>query len=631
MNTRIRPYAAMLSLAIIAFVTGLVGSPSVATARPICPLGEYWDGEMCVPNEPPPDPPPPTGWVGSVERRPDALRVVGWVRPSSGTGAVTVDMTDNGQVVVAGITANIVRSDVGAYGFDTMILASAVPGGLPPANHVCVQTTDGASVIACTDYSLAVNPFGNLESASQSGAGIVKVSGWALDPDTASPIGVHLYVDGTFATGTSAGVDHHDQSSGFAGYGGGHGFDTVVTTATGTHSVCAYGINVGAGQNWQLGNCRTVQVNGLPVAPTGLSLAPRDTGILVSWNQDPVNTVDGVTLERQQTDGSWLALPVPSSPGGGTKSYDDGGLTAGTTYSYRVRNWNAYGTSPNTQASTTTLLARIAAPTGLTVGSATTSTVTLTWSDNATDEDGYTVRLPNGTRLAAGSRPGTGPMSYVVTGLSAGTSYCFDVWAVKAGHQPSDSAHACGSTVAAPRVSYFTAAPTQVQQCETKSIYLQWSVTNTSHLMVFRGTETSPILDARSPLPSSFTDPLPQSGGLTYKLVAYGPDGVTTASATTTVTKFSTYTLAKSLTVKNNTAPAGATTGELIRVQQYNQKTGALLADTYVAVGNSTTFTLSDCLFTYVRIHRMSSGGTDYISATYLGSPTGIAATETFS
>lgn len=126
-----------------------------------------------------------------------------------------------------------------AYGFGQMWVAEVLmDGDAPPAP--------------------VGNPIGHFDMAVRL-AGGVGVSGWALDPNTASSVAVHIYVDGRWATQATANATRGDVASAFPGYGSAHGFNTFVPVSSGPHSVCIYVINKGAGTaNPQLG-CTYVQ------------------------------------------------------------------------------------------------------------------------------------------------------------------------------------------------------------------------------------------------------------------------------------------------------------------------------------------------------------------------------------
>jgi hypothetical protein len=90
----------------------------------------------------------------------------------------------------------------------------------------------------------------------------VAVSGWTIDPDTASPIAVHVYVDGQFVTAGLADRSRPDVAVAFPGYGDAHGF-TVGTGSIqpGVRTVCVFAINVATGaHNPNLG-CTRVAIS----------------------------------------------------------------------------------------------------------------------------------------------------------------------------------------------------------------------------------------------------------------------------------------------------------------------------------------------------------------------------------
>ncbi|MBI1844566.1 MAG: hypothetical protein HYR89_08180, partial [Actinobacteria bacterium] len=112
------------------------------------------------------------------------------------------------------------------------------------------------ALIGCRWVLLGSDPFGSLDVA-ESTAGGVRVAGWALDPNVGDPIAVHVYVDGAFAAAFDADAQRPDIEQAYPGYGDAHGYDRVVPAGSGSHTVCAYGINAGAGTNVAIG-CRSI-------------------------------------------------------------------------------------------------------------------------------------------------------------------------------------------------------------------------------------------------------------------------------------------------------------------------------------------------------------------------------------
>jgi hypothetical protein len=129
---------------------------------------------------------------------------------------------------------------------------------LPLGTHsICtyainVGAGDSNTQLGCQSVTLSSNPSGALDPVTVAGS-TANVSGWATDPDVPDQaLTVHVYLDGVpqfalLADGTNA-------------VSAGHGYAGTLAVPRGTHSVCTYAINAGAGNsNTQLG-CKTVTV-----------------------------------------------------------------------------------------------------------------------------------------------------------------------------------------------------------------------------------------------------------------------------------------------------------------------------------------------------------------------------------
>ncbi|WP_186814597.1 SpoIID/LytB domain-containing protein, partial [Actinotalea fermentans] len=108
-------------------------------------------------------------------------------------------------------------------------------------------------------------PFGNAEAIVGSSGGIT-VTGWAIDPDTTSPVTIRVEVDGGTAGSVLANGPRADVGAAFPAYGAAHGFDVTLPSAPRTADVCVVAVNTGAGSDSVLG-CRTLTVP--PGAPYG--------------------------------------------------------------------------------------------------------------------------------------------------------------------------------------------------------------------------------------------------------------------------------------------------------------------------------------------------------------------------
>jgi hypothetical protein len=208
---------------------------------------------------------PPVGALESVALVQGGVKLDGWALDPETASSIPVQVKVDG-VLATTITADDDRPDIASanplygapHGFGTTVQMSA---GSHQLCVVAVNTGVGTdTVLDCRTVLVgAGSPFGSLDWV-RAGLGSVSVSGWAIDPDTASSIPVHVYVDSSLTPLTADG-SRPDVGAVFQGYGSAHGFSGQIAAAPGSHQVCAYGINTGVGANALIG-CRTVVVPG---------------------------------------------------------------------------------------------------------------------------------------------------------------------------------------------------------------------------------------------------------------------------------------------------------------------------------------------------------------------------------
>ena len=186
-----------------------------------------------------------------------------------------------------------------------------------------------------------------------SGLFSVRVRGWAIDPDTASPITVHLYEDGAFLTASTADVSRADVGAAYPGYGNLHGFDGVVPypSTNGTHTICVYGINTSTGTvNSALG-CRSwTEIHVPPATPSssfGRGSSPQDRNDqLTVFFQTTRPTRRGSDILRQDASGQWtVSATVMGSADTGVRSIDTGRVTPQAPYCFVVKAYTPYNSS----------------------------------------------------------------------------------------------------------------------------------------------------------------------------------------------------------------------------------------------------------------------------------------------
>ncbi len=126
----------------------------------------------------------------------------------------------------------------------------------------CKTMTAPKSAAVATSANPTKRPFGLLDGFIYSATKqTIWAHGWALDPDTTSPIAVELTIAGQAQGAVVAARARPDVEKRHPGRGADHGFDYTMQTrlSAGTYSVCAVGINSAAGGNAIL-SCKKLTV-----------------------------------------------------------------------------------------------------------------------------------------------------------------------------------------------------------------------------------------------------------------------------------------------------------------------------------------------------------------------------------
>ena len=265
----------------------------------------------------------------------------------------------------------------------------------------------------------------------------------------------------------------------------------------------------------------------VPAAPTASNRAA--TSISLSWTASTDNV--GVTGYKVYRGGTQIGTTAGTS-------YNDTGLTPNTSYSYTVAAYDAAGNNSAQSAalatSTTPDATAPTAPTALTVGTRTLTSIRFTWAAS-TDNVGvagykiYRGGTQVGTSIAA---------SYTDSSLTPGTNYSYTVAAYDAaGNTSAQTASSLFSTLAdttAPSVPTSLTSPGQT----TTSVTLAWTasaddVAVTGYKVYRGGTQVGTTTSA------TYTDTgLTAATSYSYTVAAYDAAGNT--SAQTPAKSFST-------------------------------------------------------------------------------------------
>ncbi|MBL7851202.1 MAG: fibronectin type III domain-containing protein [Cyclobacteriaceae bacterium] len=420
-----------------------------------------------------------------------------------------------------------------------------------------VTTYQNTGLTATTTYTYRVRAFNNSGNSAFSNAVTI------VTPDTVPAAPSNLTASAILPTQIN--LSWTDNSSNETGFkierapGGTTTFTEIATVTAGTTSYQNTGLTASTSYSYRVvafnaaGNssysntatATTPATTTVPTAPANLTAtAVSSSQINLAWTDNSSNE-QGFKIERAP--GGTTTFAEITTVGAGITSYSNTGLTASTSYSYRVRAYNTAGNSgyTNTATATTSSTTTIpTAPSNLAATASSSSQINLAWSDNASNEQGFRIeRAPGGTSTFAEiATVGAGVTTYQNTGLTASTSYNYRVRAYNTAGNSGYSNTASATTLAA---TVPPVAPTNLTAtaASTSAINLAWT-DNSSDEQGFRierapgGTTTfSEIATVAAGVTSYSNTGLGASTSYSYRVRAYNANGnsgyTNTASATT--------------------------------------------------------------------------------------------------
>ena len=287
---------------------------------------------------------------------------------------------------------------------------------------------------------------------------------WTDNSSNETGFSIDETTDSTFATGVSTYTV---------------GADVTTYNATGLAGSTTYYYRVRAynigGSSADSNTASATTLADVPTAPSVLSAtAVSQTQISLSWT-DNANNEDGFYID-EATDGGFTQNVVTSTVAADVTALNVTGLSANTTYYFRVRAFNVIGASTDSNtASATTLDYVPAAPSGLRATAVSFSQIDVSWTDNSSNEVGFYLDRAADGGFGSGlvtSTVGANTTSFSATGLSALTTYYFRVRAYNSGGPSGNSATASAMTLDTP-----PAAPSglQASALSQTQIHLSWT------------------------------------------------------------------------------------------------------------------------------------------------------------
>jgi hypothetical protein len=276
-----------------------------------------------------------------------------------------------------------------------------------------------------------------------------------------------------------------------------------------------------------------------PAGPSNLTASPMSSAqINVAWADNSSNE-NGFKIERKIGTGSWATI---MTTGANVTGYTDGNLSAGTTYTYRVKATNNVGDSNySNEAGATTMSSAPAAPTNASVSTVSDTQLSLVWSDNSSNETGFKVVRKTGTSgsWSVVATTGANVTSLADSGLSATTLYVYRVRSTNGSGDSSYSNETSAYTAAAPAPappppppSDLPADPSDLSASPTSrtSVDIAWS-DNSSNENGFKiersenGRSWSQIATVGAGATSYSDDGLRRNKTYSYRVRAYNGSG----------------------------------------------------------------------------------------------------------